>query len=179
MGYTGVGINRERAHVHLELNLLLSHRFETWYNTYYKTDPNHNGIYNGINLTGLDVARLYLALRKNPTMTIPQFLEGEEVFYKVTVARSAHFELPKLYPWMVRGRAGAQSASWEVSFDRSGMPLQIQPSDKKLTAPELTYVKKSTVDYTHLTRGVVEGRNGRGVLTPYGQQLMRLLIYPD
>src|ERR1700719_1478262 len=27
MGYTGVGINRERAHVHLELHLMLNHNF--------------------------------------------------------------------------------------------------------------------------------------------------------
>src|SRR5213075_2882672 len=28
MGYTGVGLNPARAHVHLELNLMLSHQFE-------------------------------------------------------------------------------------------------------------------------------------------------------
>ena len=36
MGYTGKGINRERAHVHLELNLLLSHGFESWHDTFFK-----------------------------------------------------------------------------------------------------------------------------------------------
>ena len=74
MGYTGVGLNQERAHLHLELNLMLSHRFEAWHDTFFKNDPNHNGIYNGINLAGLDIARLYLALHKNPSLTIPEFL---------------------------------------------------------------------------------------------------------
>src|SRR5881227_4180582 len=60
MGYTGTGLNRERAHLHLELNLMLSHQFEAWYNTFFRNDPNHNGIYNGMNLIGLDIARLYL-----------------------------------------------------------------------------------------------------------------------
>lgn len=179
MGYTGVGINRERAHVHLELNLLLSHQFEHWHDAYIKNDPNHNGIYNGINLAGLDVARLYLALRKNPALTIPQFLEGEETFYKVTLPRAAHFELPKLYPWMLRGRSGAHAVSWEVSFNRAGVPLQIQPGDKKVTEPELSYVKKSPVDYKLQTRDMVTGRDGRGALTQSGKQQMRLLIFPD
>ena len=179
MGYTGVGINRERAHVHLELNLRLSNHFEGWYNTYYKNDPNHHGSYNGMNLTGLNIARLYLALGKNPALTIPEFIENEETFYKVTVPRSAHFELPRLYPWMLHSPAGTHTASWEVSFDRSGLPLQIQPNDKQVSAPTLSYVKKSPMDYSLLTRGVVTGRNGRGALTRYGQQLMRLLIYPD
>src|SRR6202162_5377771 len=74
MGYTGAGLNQARAHVHLELNFMLSHRFESWYDACHKNDPNHNGIYNGINLAGLDIARLYLALRKNTSLTIPDFI---------------------------------------------------------------------------------------------------------
>ena len=179
MGWTGVGITRERAHLHLELNLMLNHHFEAWHDATYKNDPNHNGIYNGINLTGLDIARLYLALGKNPALTIPRFFEGEETFYKVTIPRAANFELPKRYPWMLRGRAGGGTASWEVSFDRSGLPLRIGPSSRKVSQPELTYVKKSQIDYTALTRGAVGGKNGRGFLTDNGKQLMRLLTYPD
>src|SRR5205823_5970337 len=65
MGYTGVGINRERAHLHLEVNLMLSRNFRAWYDAYVDPkDPNHHGIYNGLNLTGLNIARLYLALRE-------------------------------------------------------------------------------------------------------------------
>src|SRR6266700_7806890 len=60
MGYTGAGLNQARAHLHLELNVMLSDRFEVWYNAFFKNDPNHNGIYNGMNLAGLDIARLYL-----------------------------------------------------------------------------------------------------------------------
>src|SRR5881275_2723398 len=67
MGYTGVGLNQARAHLHLELNLMLSHQFQAWHQAFVKNDPNHNGIYNGINLTGIDFARLYLTLRKNPS----------------------------------------------------------------------------------------------------------------
>ena len=67
MGYTGVGINRERAHLHLELDLMFSHQFEAWHDAFFRNDPNHNGIYNGLNLAGLDIARLYLALHKNPS----------------------------------------------------------------------------------------------------------------
>jgi len=65
MGYTGAGINRERAHLHLELNLMLNHNFQEWYNSFlHENDPNHHGIYNGINLVGLNIAQLYLKLRE-------------------------------------------------------------------------------------------------------------------
>jgi murein DD-endopeptidase MepM/ murein hydrolase activator NlpD len=178
MGYTGKGINRERAHVHLELNLLLSHGFESWHDTFFK-DPNYNGIYNGMNLAGLDIARLYLALRKNPSLTIPEFLKDEEISYKVTLPKSRHFELPKLYPWMLTAGTRDSKPSWEVSFARSGLPLKIEPSDKSVTQPELSYIEKSSIDYSYLARDAISGRGASGHLTDYGRQLMRLLTYPD
>jgi murein DD-endopeptidase MepM/ murein hydrolase activator NlpD len=179
MGYTGKGINRERAHVHLELNLLRSHQFESWHDTFFKNDPNYNGIYNGLNLVGLDIARLYLALRKNPSLTIPQFLSSEEVFYKVLLPRSSHFELPKLYPWLLRPGARAKISSWEVSFARSGLPLKIEPSEKQVNQPELSYVKEPSPDARDFTQDVVAGRGGNAHLSENGRQLMRLWIWPD
>ena len=179
MGYTGVGLNQERAHLHLELNLMLSHRFEAWHDTFFKNDPNHNGIYNGINLAGLDIARLYLALHKNPSLTLPEFLNDEETFYKVTLPKSSHFELPRLYPWMLAGGSRSEKSSWEVSFARSGLPLKIEPSAKHVTQPELSYVKTSPIDYSYLTRDEISGRGQGAHLTEYGRRLMQLLIWPD
>src|SRR5438128_9325151 len=158
MGYTGVGINRERAHLHLELDLMFSRQFEAWHDAFFRNDPNHNGIYNGLNLAGLDVARLYLALHKNPSLTIPEFLSGEEIFYRVTLPKSHHFDLPRLYPWILGAGKRNEKSSWEVSFARSGVPLKIEPSDKRVTQPELTYVKNSSIDYSYLTRDIVSGR---------------------
>ena len=178
MGYTGVGINRERAHLHLELDLMFSHQFEAWHDAFFRNDPNHNGIYNGLNLAGIDIARLYLALKENPSLTIPEFLSGEETFYKVTLPKSPHFELPKLYSWMLAGNRN-QQASWEVSFARSGVPLKVEPSDKHVTQPELRYIKKSSINYSSLTRDIVSGHGETAQLTGYGIQLMRLLIFPD
>jgi murein DD-endopeptidase MepM/ murein hydrolase activator NlpD len=178
MGYTGTGINRERAHLHLELDLMLSRQFEAWYNTFFRNDPNRHSIYNGMNLAGLDVARLYLALRKNPALTIPEFLNDEEAFYKVAMPRARHFDLPQLYPWMLT--AGKRSgSSWEVSFARSGVPLKIEPSERRVAQPELSFVKKGSNEYSYLTRDIVAGHQTNAQLTNYGAQLMRLLIWPE
>jgi hypothetical protein len=158
---------------------MLSDQFEAWYNTFFRNDPNHNGIYNGMNLAGLDIARLYLALHKNPSLTIPQFLSREEAFYKVTLPKSRHLELPKLYPWMLTTGSRNEKSSWEVSFAQSGVPLRIESSDKNVTQPELSYVKTKSVDYSYLTRDIISGHGANAHLTDYGRQLMRLLIWPD
>lgn len=180
MGHTGAGLNQERAHLHLELNLMMNRRFEDWHDAFFKKDPNRNGIYNGINLTGLNIAKLYLLLRKNPALTIAEFVAGEETFYKVVLPKSSSFELPKRYPWMVKAASeGETPASWEISFARTGLPLKIEPSNRQVAQPELTYVKKSKVDCSHLTHDIVAGRGERAHLTEGGRNFMRLLIYPD
>lgn len=178
MGYTGLGINQERAHVHLELNLMLNRNFEAWHDTSFKNNPNHNGIYNGINLTGMNIAKLFLMLRQNSALTIPEFLAGEETFYKVALPKTSHFELPIRYPWMLK-RVGDAKESWEVSFTKTGLPIKIEPSDKKVKQPELTYIKKSGVDCKYLTHDIVAGRGDRAHLTEGGLNFMRLLIYPE
>jgi murein DD-endopeptidase MepM/ murein hydrolase activator NlpD len=179
MGHTGEGLNRERAHLHLELNLMLSGQFEAWHDRLFKTDPNHHGLYNGLNLIGIDVARLYLALHQNPALTIPQFLSREEVLYRVLLPDSKHFDLLRFYPWLIERNGTERGRSWEVSFNRAGVPLKIQPASKQVTAPELSYMKKSPIDSAYLTRGQIAGRGESAHLTDKGKQSLSLLIYPE
>ena len=179
MGHTGNGIDRPRSHLHLELNLMLSHRFESWYDTYFKTEPNRNGIYNGINLTGIDIARFYLALHKNPALTIPEFLSREEPFFKVRFPRSKYFELPKMYPWMIAPTPAAGARSWEVSFTQAGLPIRVESSAVTTNEPALVFVKESPIDYRYLTMNHIAGTGKNAHLTDTGRSLMRLLIFPD
>jgi hypothetical protein len=80
---------------------------------------------------------------------------------------------------MIAGGKQSNAASWEVSFARSGVPLKIERSDKQVTQPELSYVKKSPAECSYLTRDIVSGREATAHLTNYGTQLMRLLTWPD
>jgi murein DD-endopeptidase MepM/ murein hydrolase activator NlpD len=178
MGYSGEGLNKARAHLHLELNLMLNRNFEDWHDHYFAHDPNHNGIYNGINLTGIDVARFFLEHEKQPELTVPGFLAEEETFYRVTIPGSPHFDLPRWYPWMIKdGTAAAKS--WEISFARSGVPLQIKARDEVVTEPVLSYVKESDVNYEYRTRGIVTGIGNGAHLSESGMRLMRLLTWPE
>ncbi len=120
---------------------MLSRQFESWHDNLFKTDPNRQGLYNGINLIGLDIARLYLALQKRPSLTIPEFLAEEETFYRVLLPASKNFDLARFYPWMIARKMEEQPASWEVSFNRVGVPVKIEPSEKQVGGPELSYLK--------------------------------------
>jgi len=178
MGHTGTGIDRARAHVHVELNLLLSDHFERWHENFFKDEVNHHGIYNGINLAGLDLPAFFLALRRDRSLTIPEFLGREKVFYKAIVPNSPDFELPRRYPWMIEPVPNEPPVSWEISFDRSSLPLRIAPSTRAVDAAELSYVRPSPIDYHYLTRDHIAGRGANAHLTESGRAFMRLLTFP-
>ncbi len=180
MGHTGSGINRERSHVHVELNLLLNTHFEEWHDTFFKGELNRHGLYNGINLAGLDLPRLLLALRAEPELSVPKFLGREEIFFKVIVANSPNFQLPQRYPWMIAGGApNEKPAAWEISFTRSGLPVRLAPRAETVSEPEISFVKASAIDARYLTRGNVTGRGANAHLTDSGRRFLRLLTFPD
>jgi hypothetical protein len=110
---------------------------------------------------------------------VPEFLSHEEVYYKVLIPRSAHFDLPRFYPWMLADKAAAHPPAWEVSFTQSGVPLKITPASREVAEPELAWVKHSSAHYSLLTRDVVTGSGDHAALSATGQHLMRLLISPD
>lgn len=179
MGHTGEGLSQARAHLHLELNLMLSRRFELWHDTFIKEDPNRNGIYNGINLIGLDIARLYLELRKRPSLSIAQFLSEDEALYRVLLPAGKNFDLLKNYPWMLTRKPEAEPASWEVSFNRDSVPIRIAPGAKPVSEPELSYLKPGGTDPAYLTRNHVYGRGAGAHLSDKGKRFLRLFTFPD
>ncbi len=176
MGYTGAGINRERAHVHLELNFILSDRFKIWHDHHFTT-KNHHGIFNGINLTGLDIAALFKAHRANPAITIPEFLaRHEEIHYKVLVPKSGELPFLRRYPWLGRDLGSVrQPKSWEFSFAATGVPLEIRPSDRVIAQPLVTYVKPTPGNHADFTVGRLAGTGSSATLSPSGSRYLQLL----
>lgn len=176
MGFTGAGINRERSHVHVELNVILSDRFQVWYDKHFTT-ANHHGIYNGFNLTGLDIAKLLIDHRANPAISIPQFLrENEEVYYKVAIPASGPLPLLRRYPWLGEGEMPAgKPGHWEIAFNDKGVPLAVRAGEKKINGPSVTFVKPSATDHSYLTVGRITGTGGRATLTPTGSRYVQLI----
>ena len=183
LGYTGRGINRRRAHVHFEINLLLNEHFERWYADHYAPDdPNHHGVFSGLNLSGLDVPALYLAQQK-ARRSVAELMAQEEVFYTVTAPSSA--DVPDLlwrYPWLSSFDPFLETAlpqAWELSFAASGLPLKIEPVYRTVEEPEVNVLARSPIDYRYQTKGAVEGTGRQAALTERGLRLLDLLMRVD
>ncbi len=174
MGHTGAGIDRRRSHTHVELCLMLNTQFSEWYDGGYPGAPNRHGDFNGLNLTGLDIAGLYLALHKNSALTVPEFIKNTECMWKVLVPRKGDIEMAKNYHWLAEG--GEQpSPSWEISFAGGGLPLKIKPSDEAVTSPKASWVKDEGIPASYHTRGCVSGNGTKFALTSTGLHYVQLI----
>ena len=177
MGHTGEGIDRERSHVHLELNLLLNADFERWSNKYFPRDGNRHGNYNGQNLDGMDIGRLYLELSKNPQKTIPEFFQEETTWYRVLVPASTRMDLLRRYPWLSGGQTEAKT--WEISFNQAGIPLHFEARTQSIEKPVLTWVKFSPYPYGLQTRGYIQGSGSDFSLSKDGERYLDLISPAD
>lgn len=176
MGHTGSGLDRRRSHLHVELNLFLSSRFEEWHQKYFAPSPNHHGVYNGLNLAGVDLARLFLERQKNPTLGVLEFLRSEEPEWKVVTPRRGDLELLRHYPALGLGvHSGQPSPSWEITLSGSGVPLGVRPEARRVTAAEVVWVKDRGIPHIYHTKKHVGGSGGKGVLTENGRRFVELL----
>jgi hypothetical protein len=170
MGYTGEGLPRARAHLHLELCMLTTVNFNDWLG-----GVNPHGNYNGMNLIGIDLASLYLATNERDDVTIPAFLKGAKPYFKVAIPRKAdELEITKRYPWLKKGNHDEPSPSFELSFTDSGIPLSVAPSHRKVSKPTVTFVRTTRSNHKHYTRKRLEGTGRKASLTKSGRDFIAL-----
>lgn len=168
LGYTGAGLNRERAHLHLELTMLSTVNFSDWLGV-----ESTRGLYDGRNLIGIDIASLFQALSANPKITIPQFLAGTTPYFKVAVPRTSQpLEIVQRYPWLAKGNHKKPSHSWEISFSDSGIPLAVVPSFRAVKKPAITFVRTTRSNHKYYTRGRVIGTGNNATLTKSGEKFI-------
>jgi murein DD-endopeptidase MepM/ murein hydrolase activator NlpD len=178
MGYTGRGLNRERAHVHLEIGLLLNRNYQAWHDSFYR-GLNWHGAFNGLNLRGIDAAGLYLALQEDPTLTFAEFVRGKRMAYQVALPGDRPLDILERYPWLaVQGVSAADAGgpgAWLIGFSREGVPVEISRRPTGVREPQVVWVADD-VRRRHLSLGSGVARTGTGYqLTRTGRGLAALL----
>jgi len=182
LGYTGRGLNKRRAHLHFEINMMLNESFGDWYEGQYRARNRHD-VYNGINLSGLDVADLYISLQRNPWLTIDEFILSQEAFFKVAVPASGPLDIAYRYDWLNSKPNPPESevSTWEISLTASGLPVRVEPSSRSISKPVVTAVARSPVSYGYVTNGRLAGSGDKYHLSRSGERYAELLMltYPD
>ena len=98
LGYTGRFINRARAHVHFEVDLLLNDDIAPWLKRHYGRAVPH-GKFFGTNLAGLNPTAL-LEAAQAPDFDFVRYVRRLPVGYRVAVPGDRPLDLLNRYPWM-------------------------------------------------------------------------------
>lgn len=174
LGYTGAGINRERAHLHLEFNILSHSDYDKWHSEYINS-PNYHAKFNGLNMNGLDISELFIRHHTNPNLSLASFIQKIPVYYKVTIPRQRELDIAKRYPWIRNGNHHTMTPAWEISFASTGFPLAVTPSNRAVVRPTVTFVKPTKSNHSYHTKGIISGNGEQATLTPLGQRVIALI----
>jgi peptidoglycan LD-endopeptidase LytH len=114
----------ERAHLHFEIGLRLSDRFDDWYaQSPHRREPNPHGNFNGMNLAGFDPLEPVLLRPRVDVHTVVNNLPAALVV--VTRARHAP-DFVRRHPQLATGSAQG-SVGWRIEFTWHGLPKRWTP----------------------------------------------------
>ena len=119
---------KERAHLHFEIALRLTDNFSSWYNWRDFGSKNDHGVWNGMNLVGVDPKAFYDAFRENRVDSFLDFWRTKPAALMLRIATRSTPDFIKRYPALRDGPMPLFGlAGWEVDFDDFGVPLQWRP----------------------------------------------------
>lgn len=126
MGYSAGGytIPKARAHLHFEIALLVTRNFQAWYDRQKFGSRNEHGMWNGMNLLGLDPLAFFDAWRAREINTPRDFIANRPTAVRVQVATRRVPDFITRYPALLTNpRPVGLVAGWEIRFDWTGLPF--------------------------------------------------------
>ena len=181
LGYTGTGIDRQRAHVHVEFNVLLSEGFDEWFAMYRPRAANEHGRWNGQNMAAFDIVGLYRALASDPRLDLGDYLRDHQTAaFTVAVPGGAVLDLVQRYPWlMAEGRRGAPPPpSYEIAFTGAGFPLRVSARDVGTGTPFVMQVSPLVRYQSAPVNGYLTRRGDDFQLSQKGREYIALISRP-
>jgi murein DD-endopeptidase MepM/ murein hydrolase activator NlpD len=199
MGYTGTGIDRERSHTHVELNMMLNPKVAPWNRApeppapkpALKPTPTGKPtpagkpaakvvapaapVINGQNLVGLDVGTWLRTHYQKPETRLADFIRKEPAYFKLQVpCRGTELEIVKRYPWL---RApGPMGLAWEISVGASSLPLKVAPLAEKVDFPVVSWVQPFVGNHAWKSRDMLQGSGTIATLSPHGLAWLKLIL---
>jgi murein DD-endopeptidase MepM/ murein hydrolase activator NlpD len=179
---TREGISKDRAHLHFEIDFLLSDRFPSWYKRRFPGQRNDHGMWNGQNLVGLDPRLLLLEQRRlGEHFSLRDFIQRQPELCRVVVRKTD-------FPWLRSARPLIASnsisqkegiAGYELVLNYVGVLIQAIPrADSELrNTSKVRLLSVNEAEYRrNPCRKLVEKVSGRWQLTSRGQDLIGLII---
>ena len=177
---TSERISKDRAHVHFELNLFVNENFSGWYRRYFPNERNDHGIWNGMNLDGLDPREILLAEHNEKNFSLLQYVRSQTELCRVLVRATGFPYLKRYAPLVLKNPVAEREsvAGYEIALNYNGVAFALMPRAaseiKGRTKFQLLSVNEPEYR-AHPCRKLVVQRGGRWQLTSIGQRELELL----
>ncbi len=174
LGYSGVGLDKRRAHCHLELCLMVNASYEK-----FSPPTNKHGNFNGMNLVGVNAADLLRASRGGRTVSLAGYFSRLPEHFRVRVPRVGTMDLLRRHPFLYKGVPGKYPApvSLDIAFSAEGIPLAIYPSHEKVESPRLISCKPMPTLQQNVTVNRVKNSSKDAALTASGLRYVNQYLW--
>lgn len=129
---SGYRIPLERSHLHFEMGLRLTNKFQNWYNKKSFVSKNRHGNYSGFNLVGIDPIHFYSEYKKKSFATPADFICALTPSVIVQVKTEKTPDFISRYPSLSTTQKTGNSNGWKATFGPFGIPLLIEPVSKPI-----------------------------------------------
>ena len=172
LGYTGVGLNRVRAHCHLEICLMI-------HSEYHKFCPaaNKHGLFNGQNLIGFNAADVLLACKDGAPFSLQAYFQTLPEHYRIRVPRGEYLDLLKRHPFLYKGNWAESSPSLDIAFTAEGVPIAIYPAKEESSIPQVVSCRPKPFLQKHCTADRLNGSSKTAALTSSGKTFINRFIW--
>lgn len=136
MGHSSGGymIPTERAHMHFEVGVAITRNFQAWYDRRRFGSRNDHGMWNGMNLVGVDPLAFFNAWKGGKLATPLDFFSHMETAVRLRIATYRTPDFVTRYPALLTKPLPMGPVSgWEIRFNWTGLPFAWTP----LTAQEV------------------------------------------
>jgi murein DD-endopeptidase MepM/ murein hydrolase activator NlpD len=172
MGHTssGTGIPRERSHLHFEVGVRVTDQFNAWYARRGFGNPNPHGIWNGMNLAGVDPLELFTLQKNGGLRSLEEFFDRLPAAVTLRIARATEPDFVRRYPELVEQTgttaSSAASAGWEITVNATGLPFRW----RRLGAADLVGFKTGEVRIMKADAGLLAANRGRKLAVQRGDR---------
>ena len=167
-----------RSHLHFEIGLRLTNRFQDWFNKKSFSTKNRHGNYSGFNLVGIDPLPFYSEFRKKSFKMPVDYIKSLPQEAKIRVKTSVIPDFTKRYPELSHFfPKNKKWNGWECIFGPYGLPITLQQTDQCIASePDLKVISYDQQNNDRKCRKLVEKRNGKIVPAEQMKLYLELLF---
>jgi murein DD-endopeptidase MepM/ murein hydrolase activator NlpD len=177
-GYT---IPVDRSHLHFEIGLMLSQDFPSWYTWKKFGSPNQQGLWNGMNLMGIDPRNFLDQWRARRVDNFTEYFRRLDSAVRLRVVTTRIPDFIRRYPVLLRQPIDGLVGGWEVQCDVTGLPFAWTPlSPMQVAGLRANSVEILAVDNAALRsfrgKSLIRTRNGKPAPGPDLNTMLQLVF---